>query len=380
MKAILSPAAAVMDRLRYPYKFSLINLLFALPLVLLMYVFISEIHDRIEFSTKEIKGDQYLRPLRLLVEDLTESRRLARGYAGGNAPLRADLVAKQAEIDRDFGKEQVVVHSAFDGASGLAMAREIAPDLILLDVDMPGRDGFAVCTDLKADTITMDTPIIFLTGASSTEDKIRGLELGAVDYVTKPFEPAELRARVRASLRTNYLVDLLSKKAMIDGLTGLWNRNYLDVHLVIQLAAARRSGNPLSCIMADADCFKSINDTYGHAFGDDAIRMIATVFTQCCRTEDIVCRYGGEEFTILLPNTTIEGAAELAERLRVGVGKHKLMYRDAPVGVTCSFGVANLRGQFPPSLLDLADSALYRAKHSGRNRVEIADELPCSTA
>ena len=279
-----------------------------------------------------------------------------------------------------LGKEHVVVHSAFDGVTGLALAREIAPDLILLDVDMPGRDGFAVCADLKADLVTMDTPIIFLTGASSTDDKIRGLELGAADYVTKPFDPAELRARVRASLRTSYLVDLLSKKAMIDGLTGLWNRNYLDAHLVIQLAAARRSGNPLSCIMADADHFKAINDTYGHGFGDDVIRMIANVFTQCCRTEDIVCRYGGEEFTLLLPNTTIEGAAELAERLRAAVGKHTLLYRDVPVVVTCSFGVANLRGQLPPSLVELADEALYRAKHSGRNCVAIADNCPIRTA
>jgi diguanylate cyclase (GGDEF)-like protein len=273
-----------------------------------------------------------------------------------------------------LSKEEVVIHGANDGASGLVAAREIQPDLILLDVDLPDRDGFAVCTDLKADSITMEIPIIFLTGSTSTEEKIRGLELGATDYVTKPFDPAELRARVRSTLRTRHLVDLLSKKAMIDGLTGLWNRTYLDAHITIELSAARRSGQPLSCIMADADRFKSINDTFGHSFGDDVLRKMAAIFTEHCRAEDIVCRYGGEEFAILLPNTSVENAAHLAERLRLGIESSAFSYRDAPVNITCSFGVANLRGQVPPSVIELADEALYNAKHSGRNCVEIWQE------
>lgn len=279
-----------------------------------------------------------------------------------------------------LGKEAVVIHSAFDGVSGLAAARQLRPDLILLDVEMPDRDGFAVCVDLKSDPATMDAPIIFLTGSASTEDKIRGLELGASDYVTKPFDPGELRARVRASLRSRYLVELLSKKAMIDGLTGLWNRTYLDLHLHMELSAARRTGQPLSCVMADVDHFKAINDTCGHGFGDDVLREVAAAFTQCCRSEDIACRYGGEEFTVLLPNTPVEGAAELAERLRVAVAKRSFVHRDNAISVTCSFGVASLRGPLPPSLLELADEALYRAKHSGRNRVEVSQELPCVTA
>jgi two-component system cell cycle response regulator len=273
-----------------------------------------------------------------------------------------------------LGKEQVVIHCASDGASGLAEAREFRPDLILLDIDMPERDGFAVCADLKADSMTRDIPIIFLSGATSTKDKIRGLELGATDYVTKPFDPAELLARVRASLRTRELVELLSKKAMIDGLTGLWNRTYLDAHVTIELSSARRSDQPLSCIMADVDCFKSINDTYGHSFGDDVLRAIAAIFTQNCRVEDIVCRYGGEEFTILLPNTPLADAAALAERLRLAIEAWPFVYRLDPVSVTCSLGVANLRASIPPSILELADQALYCAKHSGRNRVEICRE------
>jgi two-component system, cell cycle response regulator len=271
-----------------------------------------------------------------------------------------------------LSKERVDVYCASDGAEGLAAARKLRPDLILLDVDMPDRDGFATCADLKADSMTMDIPVIFLTGASSTDDKIRGLDLGAVDYVTKPFDPAELRARVRSSLRTRYLMNLLAQKAMIDGLTGLWNRTYLDAHLTIELSSARRSKDPLSCIMADVDHFKSINDTYGHSFGDEVIRSIAALFNESCRAEDMVCRYGGEEFTILLPNTPLSHAAELAERLRLAVETRPFMYRDVPVHVTCSFGVANLRGTVPPSIIELADNSLYEAKKSGRNRVAVS--------
>jgi two-component system cell cycle response regulator len=269
-----------------------------------------------------------------------------------------------------LGKEQLVVNCASDGASGPAAAREFHPDVILLDVDMPERDGFAVCTDLKSDPATMDVPIIFLTGSASTEDKVRGLELGATDYVTKPFDPAELRARVRASLRTRELVNLLSKKAMIDGLTGLWNRAYLDGNLSIVLSSARRTGSPLSCLMADVDRFKSINDTYGHSFGDEVLRTIAKIFSQDCRAGDLVCRYGGEEFTILLPNTELLEATQLAERLRIAAESARLSFRDLSVSVTCSFGVAELCGPVPPTIIELADKALYAAKHSGRNRVE----------
>jgi diguanylate cyclase (GGDEF)-like protein len=272
-----------------------------------------------------------------------------------------------------LGKEQVVIRCASDGAAGLAMAREFAPDLILLDIDMPGRDGFDVCTDLKRDPLTRDIPIIFLSAATSTKDKVRGLELGATDYITKPFDPAELQARVRASLRTSELVELLSKKAMIDGLTGLWNRTYLDAHVTIELSAARRTDEPLSCVMADVDHFKSINDAYGHSFGDAVLRTIAGIFSRTCRIEDIVCRYGGEEFTILLPNTPVSQATELAERLRLAIEAQTFIHRLDPVSVTCSFGVSELPASVPPSIIELADQALYNAKHSGRNRVEICE-------
>jgi len=265
--------------------------------------------------------------------------------------------------------EPVRLTFASDGASGLACATTLLPDLVLLDVDMPGMDGFEVCRRLKADQQTKDIPIIFLTGASETDEKIKGLDLGATDYITKPFDIAELRARVRATLRTSYLLHLLSKKAMIDGLTGLWNRSYFDQRLTAELSLARRSNKPLSCIMCDIDHFKQVNDRYGHPGGDQVLRDVAHLLVEGCRVEDVICRYGGEEFAIIGPNTPSNGAAGLAERLRAGIAQSEFHHQGTAIRVTCSFGIADVEsGQ---QIVQCADEALYRAKHCGRNRVEV---------
>ena len=269
--------------------------------------------------------------------------------------------------------EPIELHSAEGGAEGLTMAFSLQPDLILLDVDMPSPDGFEVCRQLKADSRTSTVPVVFLSGATSTEEKIKGLELGAVDYITKPFDPAELRARVRASLRTKYLLDLLAHKAMIDGLTGLWNRTYFENRLNAELSLSRRSGQPLACIMLDLDHFKRLNDSHGHPFGDEVLRCVAQVLGETCRGEDVICRYGGEEFVILAPNTPAPAAADLAERCRSAIEKFRWNYQGKTVKVTCSLGVADLPHAQPPSIVELADSALYRAKHAGRNRVVVAE-------
>jgi two-component system, cell cycle response regulator len=277
-----------------------------------------------------------------------------------------------AVIKSKLSGELIEFHSASNGEIGMELAVALLPDLILLDVEMPQPNGFDVCRLLKTNPATISIPIIFLTGASTTEEKIKGLELGAVDYVTKPFDVAELRARVRASLRTKYLLDLLNKKAQIDGLTGLWNRTYMDQRLEAELSLSARRGTSFSCIMADVDHFKRINDTYGHACGDAALRAISQVFSENCRTEDVVCRYGGEEFAILLPGIESQGAVVFAERLRGLVDQLVLLHGEQHVKLACSFGVAtiDLAKCADQSPIALADQALYQAKRAGRNRVE----------
>jgi len=284
-----------------------------------------------------------------------------------------DSDAIHALLKARLSAEPIELHFAPDGAAGLEKAASVLPDLILLDVDMPQPDGFEVCRQLKADSRTMNIPVVFLTGATSTDEKIKGLEMGATDYITKPFEPAELRARVRASLRTKYLLDLLSRKAMIDGLTGLWNRAYFDMRMSQEMSLTRRTRQPLACIMLDLDHFKRLNDNYGHPSGDEVLRWVGQLLTETCRGEDIVCRYGGEEFVILCPNTTADLAADLAERVRSSLESFTWRFREDAVKVTCSMGVADLRHVPPPSVVELADRALYQAKHSGRNRVVVAD-------
>ena len=279
--------------------------------------------------------------------------------------------------------EPVETHFADGALTGLAMAASIQPDLILLDVDMPEVDGFEACRRLKADPGTSGIPVVFLSGASTAQQKVQGLDLGAVDYVTKPFDPAELRARVRAALRTKYLMELLAKRAMIDGLTGLWNRACFEQRLASEMSLARRSQRPLSCAMLDLDHFKKINDTYGHPFGDEVLRGVAQLIQETCRAEDVPCRYGGEEFVLLLPNTALGGAVALAERIRAAVSEHPFTARRARVPVTCSIGIADnflgtpgeAGGGGESSLVNLADQALYRAKQEGRNRAVSALDL-----
>ncbi|MGA2499862.1 MAG: diguanylate cyclase [Tepidisphaeraceae bacterium] len=275
--------------------------------------------------------------------------------------------------------ECVEIFSALDGPAGLEMAKQVSPDLVFLDVDMPVTNGFAVCQELKLDALTTSVPVIFLTGASSTDEKIRGLDAGAIDYITKPFDAAELRARVRAGLRTKFLLDLLSKKAMIDGLTGLWNRAYFDQRLAAETSLAERSGHPLSVVMADIDYFKRINDRFGHPCGDEVLRTAGQLLTESCRKEEVVCRYGGEEFAVVVPNSAIDDATGLAGRFNRIIASHEFVCRGVRTPLTCSFGVAELARARSCDVVELADQALYRAKQNGRNRVE-ANNGPATAA
>jgi two-component system, cell cycle response regulator len=268
-------------------------------------------------------------------------------------------------------KECLEILSADGGATGLEIARREKPDLILLDLEMPDISGFDVCRALKADPELFMIPVLFLSGSATAEDKVKGLDLGAVDYVTKPFDAFELCARVRAALRTKHLQDLLIEHAHIDPLTGLPNRRALLERLQHEWARMQRHGGTLSFIMADVDHFKRINDTFGHNIGDRLLQEVARAIGRQCREVDLPARYGGEEFSIVVPDETAAGAARLAERCRQAVAEVQLNVRDAVAAATASFGVAEAVDlSSPENLVSQADEALYRAKEIGRNTVQ----------
>jgi two-component system cell cycle response regulator len=274
-----------------------------------------------------------------------------------------------------LAQEQLDIVEANSGKRGIEAATLEQPDLILLDLDMPDMPGFDVCRQLKSCPETCMIPVIFLTGTDSTEARVKGLDLGAVDYIAKPFDGFELRARVRAALRTKRMQDLLIKYAHIDPLTELWNRRALMQRLEQEWAQTRRHGGQMAFVMADADHFKHLNDLYGHHVGDQMLRAIAGAIMRQCREIDLPVRYGGEEFAILLPGEKAEDAANLAERCRQEVAATRLRTEGgSEAQATASFGVADSIGLSSyTDVIRKADEALYRAKAAGRNCVVVAD-------
>ncbi len=276
-------------------------------------------------------------------------------------------------LDVRLRNEGLIIHHALNAEDGLAKARELQPDLILLDVVLPSTSGFALCRTLKEDPRTAHVPIIFLTGTSDMENKVAGLDLGATDYVTKPFDAAELCARVRSALRNKRCVDLLAAKAQLDALTGMWNRGYFNQRLSDELAATRRYGRKVTLIMLDIDHFKRINDEHGHPVGDRVLVAVGEVLSSSVRTADAPCRYGGEEFAIILSETDLAGAMTVCERIQERLALLEVKTRDSKLTVTASIGVVSSEcleraANTPERLIESADDALYRAKQSGRNR------------
>ena len=266
---------------------------------------------------------------------------------------------------------------ATSGEQALKVAREQQPDLILLDVVMPGLDGFAVLRALRAERDTADIPVIFVTAHSGEDIETQCLEAGAVDFIPKPVNPSVVRARVRTHLTLKFQSDLLRALAFVDGLTGVANRRQFDERLAVEWARAQRHGSALSLILVDVDHFKAYNDHYGHQAGDDALRRVAGCLREHVRrSTDLVARYGGEEFACLLPDTELDNARRLAQQLLEAVRALAIPHRHgAPGGVlTASLGVATRAGAAQPGwqpalLLGLADAQLYEAKRLGRARV-----------
>lgn len=266
------------------------------------------------------------------------------------------------------------VIQAEDAESGLAAARHRRPDLVLLDLNLPGRDGFDVIRTLKADPRTAAIPVIFLSAIADTRVKVRGLDLGAVDFVTKPFEEIDLRARVRVALRSKTMRDLLEQRAHLDALTGLGNRHALDDRLRADWASCRRRAAPLALLVADLDGFKEVNDRLGHPAGDAVLRGVARALRESIRDGDFVGRYGGDEFVIIAPDCDAEGARLLADRCtsRIGTIRPGPDPEGPAVSASLGVGISTDADDTPEDLLRRADRSLYEAKSASRNRSFLA--------
>lgn len=296
-----------------------------------------------------------------------------------NVLIIDDSAAIHALLRARLKDEPILLHAASGGEQGLEMVAAILPDLILLDVEMPGLDGFEVCRRLKEHEKLHNIPVILMTGACSSEQKLRGLALGAFDYIAKPFDPAELRARVRSALRLKFMTDLLAQKAQLDAVTGLWNKKYLEQRFEAEISLSRRAHRPLAVLAIEVDGFKSLSEQFGHPLGDQILKRVAHLLAEKIRLEDVVCRSSGDEFVIIAPNG-FTGMGELGERLRLAVTELRFVSAAQEVKVTISIGVAAASESAASSLVDDARSALAQAKKAGGNRVEIANAVVAVTA
>ncbi|MBW2713695.1 MAG: diguanylate cyclase, partial [Deltaproteobacteria bacterium] len=269
---------------------------------------------------------------------------------------------------------------ASDGIEGLKLLiSEQDVDLVLCDLEMPGLDGEKLLQIKEAQLADREIPILFLTASTDLERRVRLLESGASDTITKPFHPADLVARLRLHLKLKLLQDELREKNEVlkgmsttDHLTKLRTRRYLAEVLAVECLRSKRYKSPLSVVMADLDYFKRINDTYGHASGDEVLKGTADVLRESLRATDVAARWGGEEFLVVLPETDIQGAALWAERWREDIERHEFEDPDGKkIKITISVGVASYNDDMDNQdvLIDTADKALYRAKETGRNRV-----------
>ena len=305
-------------------------------------------------ETKPVQPEER-KPIALVIDDSPDVHRL----------LKARLK-----------NEDVELLGTMDPKEGIEWATQRLPAVILLDLDMPGMDGFQVLRAFKDNPLTHQIPVIILSGMTAMQDKVTAFELGAVDFISKPFEFTELRVRLRSTLRIHRLLQLLSTKAQLDGLTGLWNRAHFDQRLVEETQRAARAGKYLSVAIVDCDHFKSVNDTFGHPAGDAVLQGLAKILKDECRGSDVVCRYGGEEFVLLMPETKPADAAQVCERIRAAI-EATAWPRHPERKITASFGVC---GALAPAagqpLVDASDKNLYASKKGGRNRVTTSEIAP----
>ncbi len=270
-------------------------------------------------------------------------------------------------------------YHASSGQEGIKLAHQLLPDVIVLDVEMPGMDGFQVCKHLKNDDNTRDIPILFLSKHNQSGLTAKGLDYGGSDYVAKPFVPAELQARIRSALRSKWATDVLKTQAIHDPLTNLGNRRALDDGLGAAFADFHRNGHPFSLLSLDIDHFKTVNDTYGHGIGDTVIVQVAAVIQRMSRPYDVAARYGGDEFGLILNQTELKDGHSIGLRILEAIRQITIPVNNQQICITASAGLVytcvDAPGCTDRQILEQVDSALYEAKQQGRDRLVVA---PCS--
>jgi diguanylate cyclase (GGDEF)-like protein len=269
------------------------------------------------------------------------------------------------------------VYTASDLTTAVQALSHFQPNLILSHLRLPTHGGIELVRRVKEGCSTQSIPVILYSDITTVEERVRALDLGAADLLSKPFVSAELIARVRAFLKARYTLSVLEQRAHRDSLTGLANRGVLEDQLIREWNSCHRRHVPLTIVIVDLDHFKAINDVHGHATGDEVLRRTAQTLALTVRRSDVVGRYGGEEFVVIAPDCTPPAAITLAQRFRTALAKQTIFRDGIGIAVTASMGIATTDGKSnsPAELLNQADEALYQAKRSGRNAIWVYDSL-----
>ena len=299
-----------------------------------------------------------------------------------NTVLIVDDSITNVAILNQILRSEYTIYMENDGESCIKAALELRPDVILLDIMMPGIDGFEVIKILQSEPRTKDIPVIFITGLRDAKAEERGLELGAADYIQKPFSEGIIKLRVRNQMKIINQMRLIHNIGITDALTGIGNRRHFNSSLEIEWMRAMREQSQLSFMIMDIDNFKRFNDTYGHLAGDLVLKKVAKILkSQLMRAADNLARWGGEEFAAILPSTNLEGARIVAEGIRNCI-EHAVFILDdgTPASVTLSVGLHTAvpvkEGELTlEKFVAAADNALYHAKRGGRNRVYSVSEI-----
>lgn len=292
-----------------------------------------------------------------------------------------DSVVDLEKIVDTLRRDDDCISTASNCTDGLRAAQTGVFDIVVVSITMLNEDGLRLCSQIRSNERTRQTPVLLLADDGDMRRIAKGLELGANDYLVKPIDRNELLARVRTQVRRKRFQDRLRHNyehslslALTDGLTGLFNRHYLNAHMTRVIGRIVETRKPVAAIMLDIDYFKSVNDTHGHAVGDDVLKEVALRVSRNLRNFDMVARFGGEEFVIVMPDANVEEAVVVAERLRLRIAKEPVIPGNSArsVPVTISLGVAATTDPHsrPETLIEQADQALYAAKRNGRNRVE----------